>query len=155
MVKVLFLHGLFGNPKRSIKVCSIQAMGYKVLAPQLSNWRYSTALKTAKEALKWDPDVIVGSSRGGAIAIQLESDKPLLLLAPAWKYYGVKSKITTPCYILHGINDTTIPFNDSLELNGRLIALEDDHHLNSIHSHLVMKVLLDNLVYEPLYTVGT
>jgi alpha-beta hydrolase superfamily lysophospholipase len=35
------------------------------------------------------PDVVVGSSRGGAVAMNIDTgDTPLVLLCPAWKRWG-------------------------------------------------------------------
>jgi hypoxanthine phosphoribosyltransferase len=47
------------------------------------------------------PDVIVGSSRGGAVALNINSkDTPLVLLCPAWKNWGTcqdaEAKLSDP-----------------------------------------------------------
>lgn len=63
------------------------------------------------------PDVIVGSSRGGAVAMNLQAgDTPLVLLCPAWKKYGTAKTIRANSTILHSRADDVIPFSDSEEL---------------------------------------
>ena len=66
------------------------------------------------------PDVIVGSSRGGAVAMNIESqDTPLVLLCPAWKNWGTATTVRPQVIILHSQQDDVIPFTDSEELVGR------------------------------------
>jgi hypothetical protein len=81
------------------------------------------------------PDVIVGSSRGGAVAMNMDSrDTPLVLLAPAWKRWGKARSVNKNCIVIHSLGDEFVPFEDSVELCGhsgaRLIAAGMDHRLN-------------------------
>ena len=63
------------------------------------------------------PDVIVGSSRGGAVAMNIDSkDTPLVLLCPAWKKWGTAKTIRANSTILHSRADDVVPFADSEEL---------------------------------------
>jgi alpha-beta hydrolase superfamily lysophospholipase len=63
------------------------------------------------------PAVVVGSSRGGALAMNLDSgDTPLVLLCPAWKKYGTASAVKKDTTILHARADDVVPFADSEEL---------------------------------------
>jgi len=56
------------------------------------------------------PDVVVGSSRGGAVAMNINSsDCPLVLLCPAWKHWGAAKTVKTNTIILHSKADETIP----------------------------------------------
>jgi len=137
--KVLFLHGLFSNGEQSCKCHSMRCDGYEVTAPPLNNWFLSWAISSVN-LNRIKPNVIVGSSRGGAVALSLKTKLPLILLAPAWKYYGVKSKFTNRCVVIHGVKDTLIPYQDSIELvnknpNAELLLVDDDHRLNSIFTH--------------------
>ena len=83
------------------------------------------------------PDVIVGSSRGGAVAVNMSSgDTPLVLLCPAWKNWGTATSIKPQTIILHSRRDDVIPFSDSEELVANsslppetLIEIGDDHRL--------------------------
>jgi len=46
--------------------------------------------------------VIVGSSRGGAVAVNMQSkDTPLVLLCPAWKNWGTAATVKQNTIILH------------------------------------------------------
>src|SRR5208282_3489412 len=63
------------------------------------------------------PDVVVGSSRGGAVAMNINSGStPLVLLCPAWKHWGTARTVKPGTIILHSKADETIPFSDSVEL---------------------------------------
>ena len=63
------------------------------------------------------PDVIVGSSRGGAVVMNLESGStPLVLLCPAWKRWGTARTVKPGTIILHSEADETIPIAESREL---------------------------------------
>ncbi len=62
-------------------------------------------------------NVIVGSSRGGAVAMNIDSkDTPLVLLCPAWKNWGTATTDKPNTIILHSRKDDVIPFADSEEL---------------------------------------
>jgi hypothetical protein len=81
--------------------------------------------------------VIVGSSRGGAVAMNINSgDTPLVLLCPAWRNWGTALTIKPNSVILHSRLDDVIPFADSEELVANsglppetLIEVGDDHRL--------------------------
>lgn len=63
------------------------------------------------------PDVIVGSSRGGAVAMNIDSgDIPLVLLCPAWKRWGTAKTVKRNTTVLHSRADDVIPFVESEEL---------------------------------------
>lgn len=60
------------------------------------------------------PDVVVGLSRGGAVAMNIESgDTPLVLLCPAWKKWGRAKYVKPSKVILHSQADDVIPFAES------------------------------------------
>ena len=83
------------------------------------------------------PKVIVGSSRGGAVAMNLESgDTPLVLLCPAWKKHGTARTVKRNTTLLHSRADDVVPFADSEELvrdsglsASALIEVGNDHRL--------------------------
>jgi len=82
-MKVLLLHGWFstGETKHS----SLVSMGHEVIKPSLNNIFFSSAVQEAQKAYnECNPDVIVGSSRGGAVALNMQTgNTPMLLIAPA------------------------------------------------------------------------
>ena len=92
------------------------------------------------------PDVIAGSSRGGAIALNINSQNtPLVLLCPAWKNWGTVKTLKAYSLILHSRNDDVISFADSEELVGSsglpsetLIEIGNDHRLADDESLSVM-----------------
>lgn len=83
------------------------------------------------------PDVFVGSSRGDAVAVNMNSgDTPLVLLCPAWRNWGSAKTVKAQVIILHSRQDDVIPFSDSEELVANsglspetLIEVGDDHRL--------------------------
>src|SRR5436190_4432599 len=85
-MKVLFLHGWRSVPG-GVKPTFLRQHGHDVLNPALPDEAFGEAVRLAQaEVDRHRPDVIVGSSRGGAVAMNLEAGAiPLLLLCPAWK----------------------------------------------------------------------
>jgi hypothetical protein len=82
------------------------------------------------------PDLIIGSSQGGAIALSIApryTDIPMILLCPAWKIFRVTPTYVHPeSVIIHGVRDMEVPFEDSQELAEmfegiRLIPTNDGH----------------------------
>lgn len=135
--KVLFLHGWSSDGAK--KTAFMRFLGYDVLTPRLSDWWFRRAIAQAQAAHDaFRPDVIVGSSRGGAVALNLDSDDtPLVLLAPAWKRWGQATVVKNPSrsIIVHSPNDDVVPFEDSIELclsspGLSIIPGGQDHRLN-------------------------
>ena len=136
-MNVLFLHGWHSVPG-GIKPQYLAQHGHQVVNPALDDDDFEAALRTAQaEFDRRQPDVIVGSSRGGALAMNLDSgDTPIVLLCPAWKKYGTARKTKSNTTILHSRADDVVPFVDSEELvsNSRLpdsalIEVGNDHRL--------------------------
>ena len=92
---------------------------------------------TQAEFDKYQPQVVVGSSRGGAVAMNINnSDARLVLLCPAWKKYGKARAVKPGTMILHSRADDVVPFADSEELvmnsglpASALVEVGDDHRL--------------------------
>ena len=116
-LKVLFLHGWHSVPG-GVKPTYLEDAGHEVLNPTLDDDNFDAAVRTAQaEFDQHHPDVIVGSSRGGAVAMNIESgDIPLVLLCPAWKNWGTARKLKPNSVILHSRPDDVIPYADSEEL---------------------------------------
>jgi hypothetical protein len=135
--KVLFLHGWSSDGAR--KTAFMRFLGYDVTTPHLSGWFFRRAVTQAQATYDWFlPDVIVGSSRGAAVALNMDSgDTPLVLLAPAWKRWGTARSVNNPSrsIIVHSSNDKVVPFGDSIELclnspGLSIIPGGQDHRLN-------------------------
>lgn len=136
-MKILFLHGWKSIPG-SIKATYLKDAGHSVRNPALNDDDFEWAVQTAQaEYDECQPDVIVGSSRGGAVAMNMKSgDTPLVLLCPAWKKWGEAMTLKSDAIVLHSPQDDVIPFSDSEELiansglaSETLIEVGHDHRL--------------------------
>ncbi len=116
-MKLLFLHGWQSTPGGR-KPTYLNDHGHEVLNPALPEDDFDAAVRVAQaEYDQGRPDVVVGSSRGGAVAMNIESkDTPLVLLCPAWKRWGTATKVKPGTTILHSRADDVVPFSDSEEL---------------------------------------
>jgi len=134
--KVLLLPGWSssGSGKRAF----LTFVGYDVFTPSLSDWWFTRAVAQAQAAYdEFQPDIIVGSSRGGAVAMNMKSgDTPMILLAPAWKRWGKATAVNKPnAIIVHSSHDKVVQFYDSMELclnspGLSVIPAGEDHRLN-------------------------
>mgnify|MGYP002637607694 CR=1 FL=1 len=136
-MKILFLHGWHSVPG-GVKPTYLKNAGHEVINPALDDDDFDLAIRTAQaEYHQHQPDVIVGSSRGGAVAMNMKSgDTPLVLLCPAWKNWGSATTVKPNSVILHSRQDDVIPFADSEELVANsglppetLIEVGNDHRL--------------------------
>jgi hypothetical protein len=116
-MKVLFLHGGQSAPG-GVKPTSLARHGHEVINPRLHDEDFAEAVRIAQEAFdRHRPDVVVGSSRGGAVARILRSGAaPLVLLCPAWKRWGTAKAVKAGTVILHRRADDVVPFGDREEL---------------------------------------
>jgi alpha-beta hydrolase superfamily lysophospholipase len=133
-MKSLFLHGWTSKPG-GVKPTYLANHGHEVVNPALPNEDFEEALRIAQaEYDRHRPDVVVGSSRGGAVAMNLDSgDTPLVLLCPAWKKHGPAKTVKKNTTVLHSRADDVVPFEDSEELaknsGATLIEVGTDHRL--------------------------
>ena len=134
---ILFLHGWHSVPG-GVKPTFLKDHGHEVINPKLPDEDFTGAVRTAQaEFDKHQPAVVVGSSRGGAVAMNIDSDDArLVLLCPAWKKWGTARTVKAGTVILHSRADDVVPFSDSEELvrnNGlpvsALIEVGTDHRL--------------------------
>ena len=137
MTTILFLHGWQSIPG-SVKPSYLIEHGHKVINPKLPDDDFEEAVRIAQQEFdQHQPDVVVGSSRGGAVAMNLNSgETKLVLLCPAWKKWGSAKTVRPSTVILHSKNDDVIPFADSVELVknsglpvSALVEIGNDHRL--------------------------
>jgi hypothetical protein len=136
-MKILFLHGWQSIPG-GVKPTYLKEHGHTVLNPKLPDDDFDAAVRIAQgEFDQGQPDVVVGSSRGGAVAMNIDAGStPLLLLCPAWKTWGTATTVKSGTEILHSRADEVVPFTDSEELLGNsgltlesLIEVGTEHRL--------------------------
>jgi len=136
-MKILFCHGRTSVPGGR-KLTYLADHGHEILNPALPDDDFEEAVRIAQaEYDQHHPDVIVGSSRGGAVAMNVESgDTPLVLLCPAWKKWGSAKTVKKNATVLHSRADDVVPFEDSEELVANsgllasaLIEIGTDHRL--------------------------
>jgi alpha-beta hydrolase superfamily lysophospholipase len=133
-MKILFLHGWNSVPG-GMKPTYLKTHGHEVINPALDDDDFTLAVKTAQaEFDKHQPQVVVGSSRGGAVAMNIDiGDARLVLLCPAWKKYGTAKTVKPGTAILHSRADDVIPFANSEVLaalsRATLIEVGTDHRL--------------------------
>jgi hypothetical protein len=136
-MKILFLHGWHSVPG-GVKPSYLIEHGHEVINPALSDDDFAEAVRTAQaEYDRHRPDVIVGSSRGGAVAMNLDSGStPLVLLCPAWKRWGSARIVKPGTLILHSEADDVIPFAERRDLvwvsglpESALVVVGNDHRL--------------------------
>jgi hypothetical protein len=116
-MKSLFLHGWQSVPG-GVKPTFLARHGHEVINPPLPDEDFAEAVRVAQaEFDKHQPDVVVGSSRGGGVAMNIDSgDARLVLLCPAWKKWGTVRIVKPSTVILHCRGDDVVPFADSEEL---------------------------------------
>ena len=136
-MKVLFLHGWQSVPG-GVKPTFLAQHGHKVVNPKLPDEDFNEAVQIAQEEFdKHQPQVVVGSSMGGAVAMNIKiGDARLVLLCPAWKKWGTARTVRANTVILHSRADDVVAFADSEELvrNSRLpasalVEVGTDHRL--------------------------
>jgi len=136
-LKILYLHG-WNSVVGGVKPTYLKSHGHEVIEPALDHEDFQAALEMAHKAFdQHQPDVVVGSSRGGAVAMNVGSGSArLVLICPAWKKWGAAKSVKAGTLILHSRADDVVPFGDSVELismsglpNTALIEVGRDHRL--------------------------
>lgn len=134
---ILFFHG-WQSTIGGVKPTFLTQCGHTVINPRLPDEDFQEAVRIAQvEFDQHQPQVVVGSSRGGAVAMNINSgNAKLVLLCPAWKKWGTARTVKSGTVILHSRADDVVPFGDSEELVRNsglpataLIAVGSDHRL--------------------------
>lgn len=138
-MKILYLHG-WTSVVNGRKPRFLISKGHEVIQPSIPDEDFPAAVTIAEKLHRQHrPDVIVGSSRGGAVAMNMNlEDKltPLVLLCPAWRRWGTATKVKRGTVVLHSPTDDVIPFVESIRLfknsqfkETRLVVSGNDHRL--------------------------
>lgn len=153
-MKILFLHGWTSVPG-GVKPTYLARHGHEVHNPALPDADFEEAVRIAQaEFDRHHPDVVVGSSRGGAVAMNLAAGStPLVLMCPAWKKWDNVKTVKPGTVILHSRGDDVIPFSHSEELvknsglpASALVVVGSDHRLADSESLKAMLEPCERLV---------
>jgi hypothetical protein len=145
-IRVQFIHGLEGSPQGS--KARLLAENFDARTPAMDTQDYEACVAVQSEALQeFEPDVLVGSSFGGAVAVSLLERGlwrgPTLLLAQAAVHYDAGASLPTGVrvWLVHGLADTLVDPEDSRKLAAtgspelvRLLEVDDDHPLSETTS---------------------
>jgi hypothetical protein len=135
-MRILF-HGWHSVPG-GVKPSYLAQHGHEVINPELPDDDFAGAVRIAQaEFDKNQPQAVVGSSRGGAVAMNINGGTAwLVLLCPAWRKHGTARTVKPGTVILHARADDVVPFADSGELvrnsglpASALVEVGDDHRL--------------------------
>lgn len=141
-MKILFLTG-WRAPPGGAKPTFLARHGHDVIDPKLPDDDFDEAVRVAQaEFDRHQPDIVVGLSRGGAVAVNLNTGNArLVLLCPGWKKWGTARTVKAGTVILHSRADTVVPFADSEELarnsglpESALVEVGSDHWLSDARS---------------------
>ena len=141
--KVLFVHGLEGSPQGA--KARLFAEHFEAQTPAMDTSDFEACVAVQRAAIEaFRPDVLVGSSFGGAVAVALLATGawrgPTLLLAQAAVHYDPAASLPqdVTVWLAHGTGDTLIPVEHSRQLAAtgdpervRVIEVDDDHPLHA------------------------
>jgi hypothetical protein len=136
-MNILFLHD-HGSRPGGIEPTVLKVQGHEVVNPALPKENFAQSVSIAQRTFdRNQPDVVVGSARGGAVALNMDTGQvPLILIAPAWKTWGTATTAKASVTILHSEHDDVVPIGDSAELlrnsglaRDRLVVVGDDHRM--------------------------
>ena len=151
-VRVQFAHGLEGSPEGAKG--RLFAEHFMACTPAMDTRDFEACVELHSEALvSFRPDVLVGSSFGGAVVAELLARElwsgPTLLLAQAALRRSPSQRLPlgVRVWLVHGTRDEVIDPEDSRRLaetgsadRVRLIEVDDDH---SLHESIRDGTLLD------------
>jgi pimeloyl-ACP methyl ester carboxylesterase len=141
--RVQFIHGLEGSPRGN--KARVLAEHFDCVTPAMDTSDFEGCVALQADVIgSFRPHVLVGSSFGGAVAVEILRrgawrGRTLLLAQAAFKH-GSRAQLPTqtPVWIVHGTQDTIVDPVDSRRLAQtgspelvRLIEVEDDHPLHA------------------------
>jgi predicted esterase len=142
-LRVQFIHGLESSPQGA--KAQLFARHFTTRTPAMNTRDFAASVEVQAAALReFEPHVLVGSSYGGAIAVELLQrgawHGPTLLLAQAALRCGLPAELPADVtvWLVHGTRDAIIGPEDSrvLARSGspgrvRLIEVDDVHALHT------------------------
>jgi len=141
-IRVQFIHGLEGSPQGT--KARLLARHFEALTPAMNTSDFEACVALQADALAaFRPDVLVGSSFGAAVAVELLQRGlwrgATLLLAQAALRRGARAELPprVPIWLVHGLRDELIDIEDSRRLASSgspewvvLYEVDDDHPLH-------------------------
>jgi predicted esterase len=143
-LKVQFVHGLESGPGSSKAAYLDRFFDAQTPAMDTRSFEGSVDVQT-RHLSTFVPDVLVGSSFGGAVALALLQrgafSGPTVLLAPAHTHFGVEARIPagSRVIVVHGSRDTVVSIDDSRRLAATgtpglvdFMEVDDEHRLATL-----------------------
>jgi predicted esterase len=141
--RVQFVHGLESSPQGT--KARLFAAHFDARTPAMDTADFEACVRVqAEELARFRPDVLVGSSFGGAVVVALLQRGlwrgPTLLLAQAAAHYGLELRLpeNVRVWLVHGLRDDLVPIEESRALartgTPGLVSLlepDDDHPLSA------------------------
>ena len=153
-LRVQFAHGLEGSPRGA--KARLLSRHFEARTPAMDTGDFEACVELHARTLeRFRPDVVVGSSFGGAVVVELLRRRlwrgPTLLLAPAALRRDPSARLPedVPVWIVHGLRDELIDVEQSRALarsgspeRVRLFEVDDDHALHRLvaSGDLVLRV---------------
>lgn len=161
-LRVQFAHGLESSARGT--KARILAEHFDAVTPEMDTADFEACVAVHAAALRsFRPDVLVGSSFGGAVAVELLSRGlwrgPTLLLAQAAVRRCPDARLpgSVPVWLVHGLRDSIVAPEDSRRLvetapsaSVRLIEVDDDHRLaRSVAAGRLVEWVRDLAAWRP------
>jgi predicted esterase len=144
-LRVQFVHGLESSPQG--EKARLFAQHFDALTPAMDTSDFEACVGLQAGTLaRFQPEVLVGSSFGGAVVVALLQRKlwrgPTVLLAQASLHYDPEVRLPpgVPVTLVHGLQDEIVPFEHSRRLaasapeSTTVLEFEDDHRLSYLQS---------------------
>ena len=158
----MYLHGLEGSPQGTKGAWMTRTFGaYAPTMPAKAGDEeaFEKSYRVALEAVQTHrPNLIVGSSFGGAILMRLILERhwkgPSIFLAQAGVRYGLGDRLPSHIHaiLIHGRQDTLIPIEDSILLahnsgqNTILWGVDGEHRLHHIVEDGTLKKAVEHFL---------
>jgi alpha/beta superfamily hydrolase len=166
VTRVQFVHGLESGPGGT-KARYLAERFPEAVTPAMNTKDFEASVQLQLDTIREKaPDVLVGSSFGGAVAVALLQrgawSGPTILLAPAVKHLGLRVSLpeNVRVIIVHGTQDDIVDIETSRLLakcgspgHVELIEVDDAHRLQSLVSDATLADLVER-VAQPVMISG-
>lgn len=132
-----------------------QTMGWK--ANRMGDAHITDQIQKVNSELpkNWEPDIVIGTSQGGAVVLAMTSFWPnakFILACPAWKVFNVKpNNLPSDTIIIQGDKDGQVPPADSEELSkmtgAKLVMVPGGHGIDP--SYILTAIKQHTSVIKP------